>query len=222
VPEGGAELPPGKGGTGKWLRRRSALALCLVRPFSSTGRTGHIPGAGHADDPSGYDEYFLTVWDLLQDVKAAGIDWICRGSAADSLTIYCLGISNFCPVRFEMYFKRFLNLERMKLNKLPDIDLDFPWDRRDDVVEMLFKKYGKEHAAIVGGFSTFQARSALAEVAKVLGVSDRDIRRVTEHLPHTGAGEIAEALQHGIESRDAVFHEEPYASAIRLARILDG
>jgi DNA-directed DNA polymerase III PolC len=170
----------------------------------------------------GYDEYFLTVWDLLQEVRAAGIDWLCRGSAADSLTIYCLGISNFCPVRFEMYFKRFLNLERMKLNKLPDIDLDFPWDRRDDVVEILFRKYGKEHAAIVGGFSTFQGRSALAEVAKVLGVSDRDIRRVTEHLPHVSADGIGKALQNGIESRDACFHEEPYVSAIRLAGFLNG
>jgi DNA polymerase III alpha subunit len=128
----------------------------------------------------GYEEYFLTVWDLLQDVREAGIDWICRGSAADSLTIYCLGISNFCPVRFEMYFQRFLNEERMKLNKLPDIDLDFPWDKRDEVAQMVFDKYGKEHAAIVGGFSTFQARSALAEVGKVLGISDRDIRRVSD------------------------------------------
>ena len=170
----------------------------------------------------GYDEYFLTVWDLLQEVRATGINWICRGSAADSLTIYCLGISNFCPVRFQMYFQRFLNLERMKLNKLPDIDIDFPWDRRDDVVEMIFKKYGKDHTAIVGGFSTFQGRSALAEVGKVLGVSDRDIRRVTEHLPHTGATGIKETLDGAIESRGAVYQEEPYTTAIRLATFLDG
>jgi DNA-directed DNA polymerase III PolC len=170
----------------------------------------------------GYDEYFLTVWDLLQTVREAGIDWICRGSAADSLTIYCLGISNFCPVRFEMYFQRFLNLERMKLNKLPDIDIDFPWDRRDDVVEMIFAKYGKEHAAIVGGFSTFQGRSALAEVGKVLGISDRDIRRVTEHLPHTGATGIKEALDSGIESRGVAYNDEPYTTAMELAAILDG
>ena len=121
-----------------------------------------------------------------------------------------------------MYFQRFLNLERMKLNKLPDIDIDFPWDRRDDVVEMIFKKYGKEHAAIVGGFCTFQGRSALAEVGKVLGISDRDIRRVTEHLPHTGATGIKEALDSGIESRGAVYNDEPYTTAMELAAILDG
>jgi DNA-directed DNA polymerase III PolC len=170
----------------------------------------------------GYDEYFLTVWDLLQDVREAGIDWICRGSAADSLTIYCLGISNFCPVRFEMYFQRFLNEERMKLNKLPDIDLDFPWDKRDQVAQMVFDKYGKEHAAIVGGFSTFQGRSALAEVGKVLGISDRDIRRVTEHIPHMGAAGIKEALDSGIESRGTVYSDEPYTTAMKLAAILDG
>jgi DNA-directed DNA polymerase III PolC len=169
----------------------------------------------------GYDEYFLTVWDLLQEVREVGIDWICRGSAADSLAIYCLGISNFCPVRFQMYFQRFLNEERMKLNKLPDIDLDFPWDKRDQVAQMVFDKYGKEHAAIVGGFSTFQARSALAEVGKVLGISDRDIRRVTEHVPHMGAAGIKEALDSGIESRGAVYHDEPYTTAMELAVILD-
>jgi DNA-directed DNA polymerase III PolC len=169
----------------------------------------------------GYDEYFLTVWDLLGTVREAGIDWICRGSAADSLTIYCLGISNFCPVRFEMYFQRFLNEERMKLNKLPDIDLDFPWDKRDQVAQMVFDKYGKEHAAIVGGFSTFQARSALAEVGKVLGISDRDIRRVTEHVPHMGATGIKEILDSGIESRGVVYNDEPYTTAMELAVILD-
>ncbi len=89
-------------------------------------------------------------------------------------------------------------------------------------IERGFRKYGNDHSAIVGGFSTFQARSALAEVAKVLGVSDRDICRVTEHLPHTSADGIAEALQNGIESREACFQEEPYSSAIRLAGILDG
>ena len=74
----------------------------------------------------GYEEYFLVVWDLLQRCRERGIEWITRGSAADSLVCYCLGISTVCPVRFELYFRRFLNPERMKLQKLPDIDLIFP------------------------------------------------------------------------------------------------
>src|SRR5438046_1704781 len=131
----------------------------------------------------GYEEYFLVVWDILQTCRQRGIDWITRGSAADSLVCYCLGISSVCPIRFDLYFRRFLNKDRMALNKLPDIDVDFPHDRKDDVLDLIFEKYGAERCAVVGGFSTFQARSAFAEVAKVLGVAERDVRRFTEHFP---------------------------------------
>ena len=97
----------------------------------------------------------------------------------DSLVCYCLGISDVCPIRFDLYFRRFLNKERMALKKLPDIDIDFAHDRKDDVVDLIFQKYGAAHAAVVGGFSTFQARSAFAEVAKVLGVADVAIANST-------------------------------------------
>jgi DNA polymerase-3 subunit alpha len=113
----------------------------------------------------GYEDYFLVVVGILEECRREGIDWITRGSAADSLVCYCLGISDVCPVRFDLYFRRFLNKERMGMNKLPDIDIDFPHDRKDDVVDLIFKKYGSGHVAVVGGFSTFQARSAFAEVA---------------------------------------------------------
>ena len=73
----------------------------------------------------GYEEYFLIVWDILQECRRRGIDWITRGSAADSLVCYCLGICDVCPIRFDLYFRRFLNKERMALHKLPDIDIDF-------------------------------------------------------------------------------------------------
>jgi DNA polymerase-4 len=86
----------------------------------------------------GYEEYFLVVWNILQDCRQHGIEWITRGSAADSLVCYCLGISDVCPIRFGLYFRRFLNQERMALNKLPDIDIDFPHDRKDDVVDLIF------------------------------------------------------------------------------------
>ena len=88
-----------------------------------------------------------------------------------------------CPIRFDLYFRRFLNKERMALHKLPDIDIDFPHDRKDDVVKLIFDKYGPEHCAVVGGFSTFQARSAFAEVAKVLGVAEREVRQVHRAFP---------------------------------------
>jgi DNA polymerase-3 subunit alpha len=83
----------------------------------------------------GYEDYFLITWDILQECRRRGIEWITRGSAADSLVCYCLGISGVCPVRFDLYFRRFLNKERMELHKLPDIDMDFAHDRKDDVVK---------------------------------------------------------------------------------------
>jgi error-prone DNA polymerase len=171
----------------------------------------------------GYEEYFLVVWDILQECRRRGIPWLTRGSAADSLACYCLGISEVCPIRFDLYFRRFLNKERMALRKLPDIDVDFPHDRKDDVINLIFEKHGSAHAAVVGGFSTFQSRGAFAEAAKVLGVSEFQVRRITERLPHfSRASELAEVAAGTLECRDLPLDQEPYATALQMARFLDG
>jgi DNA-directed DNA polymerase III PolC len=171
----------------------------------------------------GYEEYFLVMWDILQECGRRGIEWITRGSAADSLACYCLGISSVCPIRFDLYFRRFLNKERMALNKLPDIDVDFAHDRKDDVIDLIFEKYRSSNAAVVGGFSTFQSRSAFAEVAKVLGVSDYQVRRITERFPYfSRASELAEAAAENLECRDLPLEQEPYSTAMTMARFLDG
>lgn len=170
----------------------------------------------------GYEEYFLTVWHLLQECAGQGIGWITRGSAADSLVCYALGISNVCPIRFELYFKRFLNRDRMALQKLPDIDIDFAHDRKDDVVRLLLDRYGPEHAAIVGGFNTFQARSAFGDVAKVLGVAENEIRRLTEHLPWTDARHVTDAVALSRECDHTAWQEEPLRTALLMAGMLDG
>ncbi len=188
----------------------------------------------------GYEDLFLITWDLLQTCRERGIEWITRGSAADSLVCYCLGISDVCPIRFGLYFRRFLNKERMALHKLPDIDVDFPHDRKDDVVDLLFEKYGAEHCAVVGGFSTFQARSAVADVAKVLGVSEFQIRRFTEHFPWSfpkaevrmqnaetpsfriHPSSLREALRASPECGDLPLDEEPFRTAVETAAFLDG
>ena len=168
----------------------------------------------------GYEEYFLTTWGILQECRRRGIAWITRGSAADSLVCYCLGISGVCPIRFELYFRRFLNRERMALNKLPDID--FAHDRKDDVVDLIFEHYGPHHAAVVGGFNTYQGRSAVADIAKVLGVSEFQIRRLTEHIPHTTAAHVAEAVSLAQECGRSPWSEEPYKTALEMAAFLDG
>lgn len=186
----------------------------------------------------GYEDYFLIVWDLLQECRRRGIEWITRGSAADSLVCYCLEISGVCPIRFDLYFRRFLNPERMALNKLPDIDVDFAHDRKDDVVDLLFEKYGPDHCAVVGGFSTFLARSAVADVAKALGVSEHQVRRFTEHFPWHFPSSSArrpqdsdpgapappwvDRLREIPECADLPLDEEPYRSTLLMAEFLDG
>jgi len=183
----------------------------------------------------GYEEYFLITWDFLQVCRERGMDWITRGSAADSLVCYCLGISGVCPVRFDLYFRRFLNQDRMALHKLPDIDIDFAHDRKDDVVDLIFGKYGREHCAAVGGFSTFQARSAFAEAAKVLGVAEREARKFTSHFPWSfgggwvpaqhapgGGSSLIDMLRASPENRDLPLDQEPYRTALLMAQCLDG
>jgi DNA-directed DNA polymerase III PolC len=123
----------------------------------------------------------------------------------------------------------------MALNKLPDIDIDFPHDRKDGVVNIIFAKYGREHCAVVGGFSTFQARSAFADVAKVLGVAEREVRKFTDHFPwsfgggwvpdeHTpsGGAKLRELLAASPENRDLPLNEEPFKTALDMAEFLDG
>jgi len=170
----------------------------------------------------GYADYFLLVWDLLEECRRRGIDWITRGSAADSLVCYCLGISGVCPIRFDLYFRRFLNRDRMAMHKLPDIDIDFPHDRREEVIQILFRRHGPDHCAVVGGFSTYQARSALAEIAKTLGVSEFQIRRFTEHVPRVRARDLPTALAESRECADLPIGENPYALAMELTGRLDG
>jgi DNA polymerase-3 subunit alpha len=170
----------------------------------------------------GYEEYFLVVWDLLQECRQRGIDWLTRGSAADSLVCYCLGISSVCPIRFDLYFRRFLNRERMAMHKLPDIDVDFPHDRKDDVIDLIFARYGTKQCAVVGGFSTYQARGAVGDVGKVLGISEYQIRRFTEHFPWGRAKDLEATLRESQECRELPLAEEPYRTALRMAEFLDG
>jgi DNA polymerase III alpha subunit len=107
----------------------------------------------------GYAGYFLIFADIVAWANARGIGTLARGSTAGSLVCYTLGISNVCPFKFGLCFERFLNKERMQFAKLADIDLDLPWDKRDEVVKYVFERYGEGHVAMIGAFNTFQGRA---------------------------------------------------------------
>ena len=119
--------------------------------------------------------YFLIVHDIVRhSPRTCG-----RGSGAASIVSYCLGITNVCPIKHNLYFERFLNPGRQDP---PDIDVDFAWDERDDVLHSVLDQYPK-HAALVANHVCFQPRMALRETAKVHGLTEREIGRVTKHLP---------------------------------------
>ncbi|MHB1942760.1 MAG: error-prone DNA polymerase [Acidiferrobacteraceae bacterium] len=115
----------------------------------------------------GYEAYFLTVYDIVAFARARGILCQGRGSAANSAVCYCLGITEVDPSRIDVLFERFISRER---NEPPDIDVDFEHERREEVIQYLFGKYGRDRAAMTASVITYRTRSAVRDVAKVLGI----------------------------------------------------
>ncbi|GAI14215.1 unnamed protein product, partial [marine sediment metagenome] len=113
-----------------------------------------------------FADYFLVVWDITSFTRSQGIHFGVRGSAAASLALYSLGITNIDPLAYELVFERFLNVERVEL---PDIDLDFQDDRRDEVLTYVNQKYGTNHVAQIITFGTMGARAALRDTGRALG-----------------------------------------------------
>ena len=129
----------------------------------------------HSITDMGFAAYFLIVQNIIQhSPRTCG-----RGSGAASLVAYCLGITNVCPLKHNLYFERFLNPGR---TDPPDIDVDFAWDERDDVLKAVLHRH-RGHAAMVSNHVLFQPRMAIREVAKVYGLTDGEIGRVSKRLP---------------------------------------
>src|SRR5574341_810358 len=130
-----------------------------------------------------FAEYFLVVWDIVEHAPThCG-----RGSVANSIVSYCLGLTHVDPLKEGLVFERFLNPGR---RDPPDADLDFPWDERDRALEYVFRKYGSGRAAMVANHVTFQRKAALREVAKVYGRPATEITALTKRLPWSDGGPL--------------------------------
>lgn len=114
-----------------------------------------------------YEPYFLTVWDIVRYARGRGILCQGRGSAANSAVCYCLGITEVDPSRMNLLFERFISRER---NEPPDIDVDFEHQRREEVIQYIYDKYGRERAALAATVITYRTRSAVRDVGKALGL----------------------------------------------------
>ncbi|HYN64488.1 MAG TPA: PHP domain-containing protein, partial [Candidatus Limnocylindrales bacterium] len=135
-------------------------------------------------------EFFLIVWDLMEFARRGGIIGQGRGSAGDSIVAYCLGITKVDPIEHKLLFERFINEART----LPDIDIDFDVNRREEVIQYLYQRYGEDHAAMVCTVITYRARSAVREVAKALGFPLESVDRLAKALDTRDASDVARDL----------------------------
>jgi len=151
-----------------------------------------------------FANYFLVVWDIISFTRAHNILFGVRGSAAASIVLHCLGITEIDPIENKLVFERFLNLER---KEMPDIDLDFEDERRDEVISYVSQKYGQDHVAQIITFGTLGARAALRDVGRALGMPYADVDRVARLVPFAPGMTLNRALNENSELR-GIYHDD--------------
>ncbi len=150
-----------------------------------------------------YPGYFLTMWEIVEFCRAHDILCQGRGSAANSAVCYCLGVTAVDPVRMKLLFERFISKERAEP---PDIDLDIEHDRREEVIQHVYQKYGRDRAAMVANVVRYRSRSALRDVGKALGLSETALDRVAKFLSSYENVRPEVLAQMGIDPTDGL-HE---------------
>lgn len=129
-------------------------------------------------DKLGFSAYFLITWDIVRYTMGRGFYHVGRGSGANSIVAYCLRITDVDPIGLDLYFERFINPKR---SSPPDFDIDYSWQDRDKVHDYIFKRYGKEHTALLGTITTFKDKSILRELGKVRGLPKEEIDRLVNN-----------------------------------------
>ena len=132
-----------------------------------------------------YENYFLTCYDIVQFAQSRGILCQGRGAAANSVVCFCLGITAVDPEKIDLLFARFVSKER---NEPPDIDIDFEHERREEVIQYIYRRYGRERAGLTCEVITYRQRSALREVGKALGLSLQVVQELSKFV-HRWTGE---------------------------------
>jgi len=166
-----------------------------------------------------FANYFLVVWDIISFAKKKGVLFGVRGSAAASIVLRCLGITEVDPIENKLVFERFLNLER---KEMPDIDLDFQDDRRDEVIAYVTNRYGKDHVAQIITFGTLGARAALRDVGRALGMSYADADRVARLVPFRPGMTLGRAMEENSELRTIYEEDKIVSNLVDSAQRLEG
>lgn len=167
-----------------------------------------------------YADYFLIVWDFIRFAKTKGI-YVGpgRGSAAGSLVAYCLGITHVDPLRYGLLFERFLNPERISL---PDIDTDFPDDRRDEVIAYVKERYGEAKVAHIITFNTLAAKQVLRDVGRAMNISLREIDLLCRMVPTVLKVTLDYAYDNAPAFKQMINSSETYRTLFRIAKQLEG
>ena len=168
----------------------------------------------------GYVDYFLIVWDFIKYAKDHGIAvGPGRGSAAGSIVSYCLGITTIDPIHYQLLFERFLNPERVSM---PDIDVDFCYERRQEVIDYVTRKYGKDCVAQIVTFGTLAARGVIRDVVRVMDLPYAYVDSIAKMIPQELGITIDKALQMNPELRKLYESDETVTHLIDMAKRLEG
>ena len=166
-----------------------------------------------------FADYFLVVWDIARFVRQKDILLALRGSAAASLVLYCLDVTDVNPMTYDLVFERFLNVER---KEMPDIDMDFQDDRREEVINYVVHKYGREHVAQIITFGTLGARAAIRDTGRALAMPYADVDSVARLVPFRLNVTIDNALNESPEMSEVYRADESVSKLIDTARKLEG
>ncbi|HHK41941.1 MAG TPA: DNA polymerase III subunit alpha, partial [Planctomycetaceae bacterium] len=167
----------------------------------------------------GFSNYFLIVWDFVRQAREQGIPATARGSGVGALVCFALYLSHVCPLKYGLLFERFLDENRLEA---PDIDIDFCKEWRSEIIRYVKEKYGEENVAQIGTFGTLQARQAIKDVARVLGLPLSRVTPITAMVPEAPKMTIDKALQISDDLRRAYEENGEVREVIDLARRLEG
>lgn len=173
-------------------------------------------------DQMGFVDYFLIVWDFIKYAKDNGIMvGPGRGSAAGSLISYCLGITNVDPIKHDLIFERFLNPERISM---PDIDIDFCYERRQEVIDYVVRKYGEDHVAQIITFGTMQARGAVRDVGRALAIPYNEVDKIAKLIPMAPGKHITieDAIEINPELKNLYNSDPQLKELLDAAQTLEG
>src|SRR3989338_579873 len=215
------ETPVGKTKEG-YLRELCAAGL--LRRYGTAKVSGELSARLEfelkAVEDMGFVSYFLVVWDFIHYAKSKGIPvGPGRGSAAGSLVSYLLGITDLDPIKYGLLFERFLNPGR---KSMPDIDIDFCYERRNEVIDYVTQKYGRDNVAQIITFGSMQAKAAVRDVGRAMAVSYADVDRIAKLIPNNIGITIDEALDIEPQLKELVATDKTARDLVATAQVLEG